>query len=279
MAHFKELRLKKLTATCYDGNFGQLSLFEDYDEEQQLLSREKEAYKAVIQEVPGTTDMDSLLQCSNNHLEILKENGDFASSEAIEIMKTADVVVTNPPFSLFRKLLNLLKHLEKDFILLGPSQAVVYSEAFQWFQAKQIHLGATPFSSSLAFEVPCGSPYDHVEKGHFFKKVPIAWYSSFRIRSPVKKPLLLSRNYLSQDYARLDQDDSVINVDKVADIPKNYDGKIAVPITFLAYWDDVDYQLLGKIDKAMVKGQEKFTRLLIERRKDGKQTKNTRFTS
>lgn len=253
-----------MVATCYDAHFGQLSLFEDYDERQNIIEQDKKAYKAIIQEVEEAGSIDELAKLENNSLSVLAENGDFASSECIELMKSADVVITNPPFSLFRKLLKLLKTMNKDFILLGPSQAIVYSEAFQWFQMNELHLGFTPFSSSLSFEVPKGNSYDKAENGHFYKKVPIAWYTSFSIRAPVK-PLSLTKTYSPQDYFKLDDDSSVVNVDAVSELPKDYYGKLAVPITFLASWNRADYQLLGKIDKAMVQGQEKFTRLLIQK--------------
>ncbi len=264
VAHFNDFQLKRLIATCYDAHFGQLSLFEDYDERQNVIEHDKQAYKAVIQEVAEAGSIDELVKLENNSLSVLAENGDFASSECIELMKSADVVITNPPFSLFRKLLKLLKTMNKDFILLGPSQAIVYSESFQWFQNSELHLGFTPFSSSLSFEVPKGNRYDKAENGHFYKKVPIAWYTSFPIRAPVKA-LSLTKTYSPDVYKKLDTDSTVINVDTVAAIPKNYFGRLAVPITFLACWARDDYQLLGKIDKAMVQGQEKFTRLLIQK--------------
>lgn len=264
MRHFNDFQLKNLIATCYDAHFGQLSLFEDYDDNQNVIERDKKAYKAIIQEVNGTENIDELVKLEGNHLSVLDENGDFSSRECIELMKSADVVITNPPFSLFRKLLRLLKNLNKDFILLGPSQAISYSEAFQCFQANALHLGVTPFSSSLAFEVPEGNSYDKVAKGHFYKKVPIAWYTSFPIRAPVKV-LILTKPYSPQNYFKLDDDTSIVNVDALSEIPRDYYGKLAVPITFLSCWERTDYQLLGKIDKAVVQGQEKFTRLLIQK--------------
>ncbi|MGX9818200.1 adenine-specific methyltransferase EcoRI family protein [Lactococcus lactis] len=264
--HFDELHLKSVTATCYDAHFGQLSLFEDYDDNQNVIEQEKRAYQAIIQEVRDKEAIDELVKLERNSLSLLAENGDFASSECIKLMKGADVVITNPPFSLFRKLLKLLKNLNKDFILLGSSQAIVYSEAFQWFQMNELHLGFTPFSSSLAFEVPEGNGYDKIEKGRFYKKVPIAWYTSFPTRAPVKR-LSLTKVYSPCEYEKLETDASILNVDALSELPKNYYGKLAVPITFLAYWDRNEYQLLGKVDKAMVQGHEKFTRLLIQKNK------------
>ncbi|CDG03747.1 Modification methylase EcoRI (Adenine-specificmethyltransferase EcoRI) (M.EcoRI) [Lactococcus lactis subsp. lactis A12] len=265
--HFKRLGLKRLTATCYDASIGQLSLFEDYDEAQELITKPKQAYKAVIEEVGRSPMLEDLLELPRNHLELLDGNGDFASQECVELMKAADVVVTNPPFSLFRELLRLLVSLDKDYILLGASQAVTYSEAFQRFQMGQLHLGVMEFSKALNFEVPEGTPYDQKVGYTFYKRVPVAWYTSFEVATQVI-PLNLTKPFVPSAYPLLDDDDSIINVDRLADLPKDYLGKMAVPITFLKSWDKAQYQLLGKIEKAMVAGQEKFTRLLIQKIKD-----------
>ena len=255
--------LKQLIATCYDASFSQLSLFEDYDEHGVLISKPKTAYQAVINEVKAGQSIQELVKSKVNTLTLLDENGDFASEECVLLMKNADVVITNPPFSLFRALLHLLNQLEKDYVLLGPSQAITYSESFQLFQAGQLHLGVTPFSSGLDFEVPRGSPFDKERDGLFYKSVPIAWFTSFGVNSPSQK-LQLTKSFDPHCYLKLDDNEAVINVDTLLDIPKDYRGQMAVPITFLKVWDKHDFELLGKIDKAMVDGQEKFTRLLIQ---------------
>jgi hypothetical protein len=262
--HFNQLKLKALVATCYDASFSQLSLFDDYDEDQEVISQDKQAYKAVIYQVRDQTDIDSLARLPNNRLELLEENGDFSTQECVNLMKEADVIVTNPPFSLFRELLHLLVGLQKDFILLGASQAITYSETFQLFQANQLHLGATLYANSLSFEVPKGKPYDQKTGDKFFKKVMIAWYTNFDVRTPVL-PLQFTQSYSPENYPKLDHDSKVINIDKLSEIPKDYKGKMAVPITFLRIWKKEEFELLGKVEKAKINGQEKFTRLLIQR--------------
>lgn len=261
--HFNRLGLKQLIATCYDASFSQLSLFEDYDEAGNLISRPKKAYKAVIKEVKTEESIQDLVKSRANTLTLLDENGDFASEECVAIMKDVDVVITNPPFSLFRALLHLLNQLDKDYVLLGPSQGVTYSESFQLFQSGRLHLGATPFSSGLEFEVPRGSPFDKEQDGHFYKSVPIAWFTSFGVRPSLQK-LQLTQSFDPEHYPKLDGNETVINVDKISEIPKDYRGQMAVPLTFLKFWDKESFELLGKIDKAVVEGQEKFTRLLIQ---------------
>lgn len=262
--HFNDFGLKRLMATCYDEAYSQLSLFEDYDETGQVIEKDKQAYKLIIERVRGDPSLTSCLTLEGNSLELLIENGDFGSQECIELMKSADVVITNPPFSLFRVLIRLLRNLEKDFILLGASQAITYNECFQLFQNGQLHLGVTPFSSQLNFEVPAGKAYEKEVKGKFYKQVPVSWLTSFDITRKVR-PLRLTQVYNPQDYPTLDEYDDIINVDKIADIPKNYVGKMAVPITYLAYWDKTHYSLLGKVDKAFVSGNEKFTRFIIQK--------------
>ena len=267
MQHFTRLGLKQLIATCYDASFSQLSLFEDYDDNGALISKPKTAYQAVINEVTAGQSIQELVKSKVNRLTLLDENGDFASEECVLLMKNADVVITNPPFSLFRALLHLLNQLEKDYVLLGPSQAITYSESFQLFQTGQLHLGVTPFSSGLDFEVPRGSPFDKERDGVFYKSVPIAWFTSFGVNSPPQK-LQLTKSFDPHCYPKLDDNEAVINVDTILEIPRDYKGQMAVPITFLKVWDKHDFELLGKMDKAMVGGQEKFTRLLIQRIKN-----------
>lgn len=266
--HFNDFGLKRLIATCYDDAFSQLSLFEDYDESGQVIEKEKQAYKLIIERVRGDPKLESVLELEGNSLTILKENGDFGSQECIEIMKSADVVITNPPFSLFRVLIRLLRNLEKDFILLGASQAITYTECFQLFQNGQLHLGVTPFSSALNFEVPAGNVYEIEIKGKFYKQVPVSWLTSFQVEREIR-PLRLTQVYNLHDYPTLDNNEDIINVDKNADIPKDYLGKMAVPITYLAYWDKKRYSLLGKVDKGFVSGNEKFTRFIIQKIRKG----------
>jgi hypothetical protein len=261
---FNRLGLKQLIATCYDTAFSQLSLFEDYDDSGALISKPKAAYKVVINEVKAGQTIQELVKSRVNTLTLLNGNGDFASAECVALMKQADVVVTNPPFSLFRVLLHLLRALEKDYVLLGPSQGITYAEAFQMFQLGELYLGFTPFSSSLKFEVPRGSPYDMVREGKFYKAVPIAWVTSFKL--DIRPPRLsLKAVFDPKLYLTLDGNEAILNVDALAEIPKDYFGKLAVPITFLKFWNREDFRILGQIEKACVGGQEKFTRLLIQR--------------
>jgi hypothetical protein len=265
--HFKDLKLKQLMATCYDASIGQLSLFEDYDDKQQLITKPKQAYKAVIKEATEDDCLQDLLQLEDNHLTLLEGNGDFSSQECVNLMKKADVIVTNPPFSLFRVLLHLLVYLEKDFILLGPSQAIGYSETFQLFQDRKLFLGKLPFLTGLSFEVPEENECDQLWNGHIYKTIPVAWFTSFKIE-PTVLDFKFRQTFDSGHYTSLDDNSNIINVDTLHEIPKDYLGQMAVPTSFLRIWNREEFLLLGKVDKAMVNGQEKFTRLLIQRKSE-----------
>ena len=263
VSHFNRLKLKQLVATCYDASFSQLSLFDDYEEDGQVISKEKRAYKAVITQVSHETNLEELLLNPKNILEILSGNGDFASQECVALMKEADVVVTNPPFSLFRVLLKLLMRLKKEFILLGSSQAISYSEAFQWFQVKQLHLGVTPYPKALYFEVPEGTPFDKREQGKCYKKVSIAWYTGFPIALHPRSPCW-TQSFSELNLLKLDGTE-IYNCDTLAEFPYDYEGKLAVPLTFLGYWNPESYHILDKTEKVTINGQEKYTRLIIQK--------------
>lgn len=264
--NFKRLGLRELVATCYDAHFSQLSLFEDYDDNNALIVKKKKAYKAVIRQVGESIELEALLKNPANSLTLLEGNGDFASEECIEIMKAADVVVTNPPFSLFRHLIHLLSTLNKDYVLLGPSQAIAYSEVFALFQAKNLKLGHTAFAQSMAFEVPPGKPYDKAKKGHYYKQVLVAWFTSFQVERHIVD-YRFKKRFKKEEAVFLDNEPDILNIDSLAELPVDYKGMMAVPVTFLRVWQEEGYELLGKLDKPMVSGQEKFTRLLIQKKK------------
>ena len=173
--NFNFLGLKKLIATCYDPSpvaGGELPLFEPTD---------KKAYKIEITEVTDVNgdgaidlaDVALLIKNRRNTLTVLDSNGDFRSAECIELLKEADVVVTNPPFSLFREYLAQLIRYEKKFLIIGNVNSVTYKELFPLFQENRVWLGASIHSGDREFAVPKSYPLNAAgcrvdEKGNKF---------------------------------------------------------------------------------------------------------------
>ena len=199
--NFNAFGLKKLIATCYNGSPVQGSElmidFGDFQEEPKKI-----AYKVEITEVTDVNgdgridlaDVRYLIQNEKNVLSILKENGDFRSRECIELLKEADIVVTNPPFSLFREYVAQLMEYEKRFIILGPYNALHYKEIFPYIRDNQIWIG---YSSPKQFIVP-----SDFERGNVIeidnKKVAkfgnIIWFTNLDIKKR-HETLVLYRAY------------------------------------------------------------------------------------
>src|SRR5690606_2421824 len=240
--NFNYLGLKKLIATCYDGSpfvGTQLSLFDFMDNDS--INDKKTAYKIEITEVEdfnndGTIDLfdvDKLLQSNKNVLTKLSGNGDFRSDECIELLRESDVVVTNPPFTLFREFINLLNLSDKKFLIIGNTNALSYQEVFRTFKADKIRTGYTNFNVGMYFIV-----LDSTEKYHKIvdgkKLVRVAtscWFTNLPVSIHNEK-LTLYKNYNEKEYLRYDNYDA-INVDKYTDIPCDYFDLMGVPITFL----------------------------------------------
>lgn len=238
--NFNSLGLKKLIATCYDGSPVQgnelLLHFDDWDSEPTKI-----AYKVEISEVTdcngdGAIDLSDvryLIQNDKNVLSRLKGNGDFRSMECIELLKQADIVVTNPPFSLFREYVAQLMKYDKKFLIIGNKNAITYKEVFPYIKDDVIWLGATV-------------PTDFIQPKDDLKKSLSGltrWFTNLDI-SKRHEELDLWRKYSPDVYPKYDNFDA-INVDKVADIPCDYDGVMGVPLTFLDKYNPDIFEIVG----------------------------------
>ena len=248
--NFNHLGLKKLICTSYTGSpivgeeFSDLPLFRSLNS--------KKAYKVEITEVYdengdgaiNMTDVDLLLKNMKNKMELLKGDGDFRSQECIELLKESDIVVTNPPFSLFSEFLEQLIKFKKDFVIIGNTNALSYKEVFQLFQKDGIRTGYTKFNVGMFFRVPdYWEKYTKIENGVKMARVSTScWLTSL----PVKKhndELTCYKEYNPQDYPRYDNYDA-INIDKYTDIPKDYYGVMGVPITFLDKYNPNQFEII-----------------------------------
>lgn len=253
--NFNYLGLKKLIATCYATSpivYTQLNLF---GEEKKVYdkSKAKKAYKVEITEVTDLnndgaidlSDVELLLKSNKNTLKLLKGDGDFQSPECIKLLKECDIVVTNPPFSLFRTFVSLLTQYDKDFIIIGNTNSLTYKEVFPLIKADRARTGYTNFNTGMFFEIPDNyEKYHHIEDG---KKIARVASSCWITTLPVKKHkelLTLYKKYSPDQYIKYDNFDA-IDIKTYTDIPYDYKGIMGVPITFLDKLNPEQFELLG----------------------------------
>ena len=251
--NFNALGLKKLIATCYDGSpiaQQELPLFPEAETEPK-----RKAYKVEISEVPdldgnGSTDLTDvqlLLKNSDHNVKAeLKGNGDFRSQECIELLKQADIVATNPPFSLFREFIAQMVKYNKDFIVIGNTNSLTYREIFPLIQKDKLRTGYTNFNVGMFFFVP-----DSYEQFHHYqggKKVARVSTSCWLTTLPVSKhneELICIKQYNEDDYPRYDNFDA-IEVGNVNDIPEHYNGVMGVPITYLNKHNPIQFEIIWR---------------------------------
>lgn len=235
--NFVSLGLKKLISTHY--------------------SIDGKGHKLVIENKPGTPITMAPVKTE------LKGAGDFRGDECIEILKEADIVVTNPPFSLFREYVAQLIEYDKKFLIVGNMNALSYKEIFPLIKDNKVWLG---YNSVSQFQQVDGS----------IKKFGnILWYTNLEIDKRHEE-LILYKDYDENLYPKYDNYDA-INVDKVKDIPKDYYGCVGVPITFLDKYCVEQFEIVGamtttKVDGynygyPYIKGKKQYARILIRRKK------------
>jgi hypothetical protein len=252
--NFNRLGLKRLVATCYAGSpitGTQLSLFGDETEEER-----RTPYKAVVTSVrdatgDGATSMDDvaeLFRTGENELSELEGDGDFRSAECEALLDEADIVVTNPPFSLFREYVAQLVEHGKHFVIVGPQNAIKYKEVFPLIQGNRLWLGYGFTRGDAYFSIPPENARDFSagvydpEKGlvHFRN---CTWFTNLDIKKRHEE-LILVKRYSPEAYQKYANYDA-IEVSKVADIPYDYPGQMGVPITFLDKYNPDQFELVG----------------------------------
>lgn len=251
--NFNELGLKKLMATCYNGSpVSGNELLIDFGDT--VDDPKKIAYKVEITEVADVNgdgainlaDIQYLMQNNKNVISILKGNGSFDSPECVELLKQADIVVTNPPFSLFREYVAQLDHFEKNFIIIGNTNSLACRDIFKMFQEDKIRTGYTNFNTGMFFAVPdTFEKYHHIENGQKMARVSTScWYTSLPVAKH-KEDLVLYKHYTPEEYPKYDNYDA-IEVKTYTDIPCDYEGIIGVPITFLDKYNPNQFEILGR---------------------------------
>ncbi len=234
--NFEKLGLKKLITTCYKSQ--NMDLFSENDSEQ-----------AIYLEYAGDKNGNNVPDPEEIGIVELKGDGDFRSKESIELLEQADIVVTNPPFSLFREFISQLDEYGKKFIIIGNVNAITYRETFKLIKENKLWLGASIHSGDREFGVPddypltaAGSRID--ENGNKFIRVKgVRWFTNLDYKER-HEDLILYKSYTPEEYPKYENFDA-INVNKTKDIPADYDGYMGVPITFLDKYNPDQFEIIG----------------------------------
>lgn len=274
--NFNRLGLRRLLCTCYDGSpVRGTELVLRFDGEADAPRRQ--AYKVDIRAVPDLngdgavdlTDVRLLLQNDRNTLSLL-QTGDFRSPECVALLQEADIVVTNPPFSLFREYVSQLMDYGKRFLIIGPQNAITYKEIFPLIKDNKIWLGYGFNAGNAYFKVPdnkqtyAAGVYDEEKKLVKFRNCH--WYTNLEIPKRHDELDLVCR-YSPEDYPKYDNYDA-IEVSKTANIPYDYDGAMGVPITFLDKYNPEQFEIVkfrkGNDEKDLcINGKCPYFRILI----------------
>ena len=217
----------------------------------------------------------------------LKGHGDFSDDEGCQMMQECDVVVTNPPFSLFRDFVAQIVKYDKKFLVVGNMNAITFKEIFPLIKENKLWVGISTFNNGMYFTIP--NDYEYKDTYKFKREIDgkkvmrvasICWFTNIE-HSMRNLPLDLYKKYNPKDYPKYDNYDA-INVDKTSDIPMDYDGVMGVPITFLDKYCPTQFEIvgwsrhndlnmdggiwLGGKNDATINGKEIYRRILIRRK-------------
>ena len=264
--NFNRLGLKKLIATCYAGSpiaNQQLSIYDVLGEGEE---NENKPYKAVVTTVYDKTgdggvdmlDVAELFKSRENELTQLRGDGDFRSPECLALLDEADIVVTNPPFSLFREYITTLLEHRKQFVIIGSQNAITYKEIFPLLMNNILWLGYG--NGDMSFRVPDyfeprETRFWIDEEGQKWRSMGnIAWFTNMDIKKRHDE-LILVKRYSPANYSKYDNYDA-INVNKVVDIPCDYTGVMGVPITFMYKYSPDQFEIINALNRYVLVGEE-----------------------
>jgi len=264
---FNELCLKKLITTCYKNQ--QRDRFSTNSSE-----------KAIWLEYEGTKKSNGIPDKNEIKDGKLKGDGDFRSKECINLLRQADIIVTNPPFSLFREYIAQLMKYKKKFIIIGSLNAITYKEIFKLFKDNQLWIGYGFERGNAYFKTTNPKAFAkgvYNEETGLVKFRNVTWFTNLDIQKR-HEDLILYRKYAGHEdeYPKYDNYDA-INVDKTKNIPEDYMGVMGVPVSFLDKYNPDQFDIIG-IDRYVednpdygkrfkINGKEIYARILIKRKK------------
>jgi len=276
--NFNLLGLKKLITTCYKNQ--NVDMFSEHKSE-----------RAIYLEYVGDKNQNNVPDPEEIGIQHLKGDGDFRSKECVELLKQADIVVTNPPFSLFREYVAQLIEYDKKFLIIGTWNAITYKEIFKLLKENKVWLGVNSNRNFTGFIVPkhyslYGTEARVDENGNRIVSTNnTCWFTNLDIAKR-HEDLILYKSYNKKEFPTYDNYDA-INVNATKDIPVDYEGIMGVPITFLDKYNPDQFEILGsdfevndgllsqvvnpkwkgKIDRGYINGKRLYSRLLIRNKK------------
>ena len=297
--NFNALGLKKLITTCYAtspvtgnefqyyvDNGGQLSFITSENNAPVQDENGRKPYKVEITEVTDENgdgridlaDVEFLMRNKKNTMTLLDGDSDFRSPECVELLKEADIVVTNPPFSLFRDYVALLMQYNKQFAIIGNQNAITYREVLPLIRDSKVWLGYN--NGHFWFKVPDSyeekkTDFKIDENGQKWRRMGnICWFTNLDIEKR-HEDMTLFRTYSPEVYPKYDNYDA-IEVNRTVDIPCDYYGIMGVPITFMQYFNPNQFEILGDSryhdgqnfsdDINVINGKTLYRRILIRRK-------------
>lgn len=258
--NFEHLGLKKLITTCYKNQ--DMDLFSQNNDD-----------KAIWLEYNGDKNGNKIPDPEEIGIHYFKGDGDFRSDECIELLKQADIVVTNPPFSLFREYVKQLMDFDKKFLIIGHQNAVHYKEIFPYIKSNKMWLG-------YGFKRNCAHFINHAyedfatdadHKDGMIRVSGVMWFTNMDIIKRHEE-MIFVKKYNSEEYPKFDNYDA-INVGKSDEIPMDYFDVMGVPITFLPKYNPDQFEIIGTSTDSMpkgapyVNGKRIYERILIRRKK------------
>lgn len=239
--NFEKFGLKKLIATCYKS--------QDSD-----LFSQNNSERAIYLEYTGDKNGNNVPDAEEIGIKHLQGDGDFRSKECIELLKQADIVVTNPPFSLFREYVSQLVEYDKKFVIIGNLNALTYRDIFKLIKENKLWFGHSIHSGDREFRVPQDYPLNAAgsrvdEEGNKYIRVKgVRWFTNLDYTER-HEDLLLYKTYSPEEYPTYDNYDA-INVDVTKEIPMDYRGVMGVPITYIDKYNPDQFEILGMASSA-----------------------------
>jgi cytosine-specific methyltransferase len=280
--NFNAFKLKKLICTSY----GKSKLLRRYSidtKASRIHERNESGYvlilDRIIHEEKDIKDIAAFVEKNNGVVKKLKGDGDFKSDECIVFLKECNICATNPPFSLFTDLFILLEKYKKKYILIGNQNALTYKEIFPYLMKNKTRIGHR--FGEMAFRVPADAEPHNTrfwidEDGQKWRSLGNAMWLTNLKKTDSNASLKLTQKYDPEKYPKFDNYDAIY-VPRTIDIPMDYDGVMAVPITFLKYYDSKQFEIVGEANhgsdgpydlfKPILNGKEKYKRLLVKNKR------------
>ncbi len=266
--HYKDFFTNK-TVYCNCDDYTQSNFFKFFKNNFNEFKLKKVICSWFNEPVGGVCEYDG----ANIVVKELGFNGDFRDKRLEDLILEADIVVTNPPFSLFRDFIDFMTKYKKQFIVLGNLNAVKYKNIFPLIMENRIFLGKSIHSHDVEFIVP--EEFFDKEKtknfkalnGNYLVRVPsIRWYTNLKYTGANEYNLMLTNKYQEEVYPKYDNYQDAINCDKVLEIPFNYKGVMGVPINFIDKYDEKTFEIIGILRSPIINGRAIYDRILIKKR-------------